>query len=253
MQWTRSETLALSQPGCAYCLGIGLRPGADRKHETPCGCVLRKIFRICHKRFRKCAEAGQYISRVSLEANRSRQRKVIWGLKNEEFMADFSLIAQRTLTERHHKIFRFHFLLGADWRQCTKKLGCTRGDFFHEVYRMEEALGRAFRETEPHALFPVDEYFGMTSGVAAQRKVKREDPSAEEVSTEVRECKRSGCGRAVLAGSRYCSLDCVREDNPPNLLLMRKRALPRQAPGMGMTREVRLLGGSPVGPHRVDA
>ena len=34
-----------------------------------------------------------------------------------------------------------------------------RGTFYHEVYRIQERLGRVFRELEPYALFPVDEYF----------------------------------------------------------------------------------------------
>jgi len=37
-----------------------------------------------------------------------------------------------------------------------------RGSFFHEIYRIEQKLGRTFRELQPHALFPVDEYFNST-------------------------------------------------------------------------------------------
>ena len=37
-----------------------------------------------------------------------------------------------------------------------------RGTFFHELYRIEQKLGRTFRELEPHALFPIDEYFSST-------------------------------------------------------------------------------------------
>ena len=37
-----------------------------------------------------------------------------------------------------------------------------RGSFFHEVYRIEQKLGKTFRELEPHALFPLDEYFNGT-------------------------------------------------------------------------------------------
>jgi len=40
-----------------------------------------------------------------------------------------------------------------------------RGAFFHEAYRIEQKLGRVFRELEPHALFPVDEYFNGTGGM----------------------------------------------------------------------------------------
>ena len=34
-----------------------------------------------------------------------------------------------------------------------------RGNFFHAVYRIEQKLGRIFRELEPYPLFPVDDYF----------------------------------------------------------------------------------------------
>ena len=56
-------------------------------------------------------------------------------------------------------MFRYHFLLGADWKLCTRKLDIDRGNFFHAVYRIEQKLGRVFRELEPYSLFPLDEYF----------------------------------------------------------------------------------------------
>ena len=34
-----------------------------------------------------------------------------------------------------------------------------RGTFYHQVYRIQERLGRVFKELEPYALFPLDEYF----------------------------------------------------------------------------------------------
>ena len=37
---------------------------------------------------------------------------------------------------------------------------CDRGDFFHAVYRIQQRLGRVYREMEPYSLFPLDEYFG---------------------------------------------------------------------------------------------
>ncbi|MBV8551494.1 MAG: hypothetical protein JOY54_09355 [Acidobacteriaceae bacterium] len=99
---------------------------------------------------------------MSLEANPGRQRKSVWGLKDEEFIADFCLVAKRTLSDREHRVFKFHFLLGADWKLCCRRLNIDRGTFFHEVYRIEQKLGRTFRELEPYALFPVDEYFSGT-------------------------------------------------------------------------------------------
>jgi len=80
--------------------------------------------------------------------------------KREEFAADFSLVGRRVLDEFEYKIFRFHFLLGADWKLCCRQLGLDRGSFFHGVYRIEQKVGRAVAELEPYPLFPLDQYFG---------------------------------------------------------------------------------------------
>ena len=179
MQWSRSETLALAQQSCTHCYGLGLRPGRAGV-STPCNCVFRAIFRACYLRFRQCASKEKYISRVSLEANPGRQRKSVWGLKDEEFIADFCLIAKRTLSKREHWTFKFHYLLGADWKLCCRRLQIDRGTFFHEIYRIEEKLGRTFRELEPYALFPVDEYFNGVLRMAPPQetpfKVETEQP-----------------------------------------------------------------------------
>ena len=75
-------------------------------------------------------------------------------------MADFCLISKRELTPFEHEIFRYHFLLGADWKLCCRQLKVDRGNFFHAVYRIQQKLGRTFATLEPYALYPVDEYFG---------------------------------------------------------------------------------------------
>jgi hypothetical protein len=178
MDWTRSETLALAQQSCSHCYGLGLRPGRGGA-STACNCVFRAIFRACYARFRQCAAKEKYISRVSLEANPGRQRKSVWGMKNEEFIADFCLIARRTLSDEQYRLFKFHYLLGADWKLCCRKLLFDRGEFFHEAYRIEQILGRAFRETEPYSLFPLDEYF---NGSAKGNK----DPGRFPVSADER-------------------------------------------------------------------
>jgi hypothetical protein len=99
-----------------------------------------------------------------------RQRNATWGRKDEEFMADFSLMAKRHLDETEYRIFRFHFILGADWRLCCRRLEMDRGSFFHAVYRIQQTLGRVFRETEPYGLFPVDEYFNGKARGDVDRK-----------------------------------------------------------------------------------
>jgi hypothetical protein len=128
--------------------------------------VLRSIFRICYDRFVKCVTQERHVSRISLEPHAGRQRPSTWGRKDEEYIADFSLVARRELSDDEHRLFRYHFILGADWKLCTRKLAIDRGNFFHSVYRIEQRLGRLFRELEPYPLFPLDDYFHGPSRMA---------------------------------------------------------------------------------------
>jgi hypothetical protein len=167
MEWTRSETLALAAPACNTCRGLGLRTGRNDAKQ-PCNCVLRAIFRACFARFRDCVNREKYMSRVSLDPLPiGKDNRGAWGRKTEEYVADFSLVSRRSLTEGEYRLFRYHFLLGADWKLCCRRLEMERGNFFHAVYRIQQKLGRVFRELEPYALYPLDEYFhGQARGVA---------------------------------------------------------------------------------------
>ena len=167
MEWTRSETLALAAPSCSSCVGLGLRIGRNKK-AYPCNCVLRAIFRACLDRFRDCSQREKYMSRVTLDHTPGKDRQGGWGRKHEEYCADFCLVSKRTLNELEYRIFSYHFLLGADWKICCRRLNMDRGNFFHAVYRIEQKLGRVFRELEPYGLFPVNEYFyGPSKGVSS--------------------------------------------------------------------------------------
>src|SRR5262245_61902346 len=193
MQWTRSETLALARTGCATCLGAGLRLG--RKGTlVPCNCVLRSIFRVCYNRFIKCATQERNLSRVSLEPHAGHERKN-WGRKDEEYIADFCLIARRILTEHEHLLFRYHFLLGADWKLCARKMNLDRGNFFHAVYRIEQKLGKVFRELKPYPLFPLDEYFHGPSRLVP--KLECATPSPAEIQRIPQHLRFPPIGRAA--------------------------------------------------------
>ena len=169
MEWTRSETIALARHSCSQCHGLGLRQG-HREQMHPCHCVLRAIFRACYARFRHCVTKEKHLSRVSLEIISGREGRWSWGRKDEEYVADFSLVSRRVLTDYEHTIFRYHFLLGADWKLCCRKLKMDRGNFFHSVYRIEQALGRAFREVQPYPLYPLHDYFFGTMLTEPDRK-----------------------------------------------------------------------------------
>lgn len=102
------------------------------------------------------------MTRVTMSLTPGRERHFIWGRKDEEYIADFTLIARRGLSEADYRIFKYHYLLGADWKLCCRKLNMDRGRFFHAVYRIQQRLGRLFRELEPYGLYPLDEYFGTS-------------------------------------------------------------------------------------------
>jgi hypothetical protein len=99
------------------------------------------------------------MSHVRFEIIGGQERRPVWGRKDEEYVADFCLVSKRVLDEFEYKLFRFHFLLGADWKLCCRQLKMEKGVFFHAIYRIQKKLGRAFRELEPYALFPLNEYF----------------------------------------------------------------------------------------------
>ena len=157
MEWNRSETLALAAERCTTCRGLGRNTKSSE--EAPCHCVLRAIFRACYKRFRECANQDLASTRASFERGATQDPGGAWGRRNEEYVADFLLVAKRALSEEDYKLFRYHYVLGADWRLCCRKLGLEKGRFFHLVYRIQTQLGRVFRELQPYALYPLREYF----------------------------------------------------------------------------------------------
>jgi len=159
MQWNRSNVLGLAKVTCCTCHGYGLRI-VHKSKELPCHCVFRAIFRACYNRFRDCVANGAHASTVSLEFCRGKDGRRSYSRKREEYIADFHLVSRRELDAEELRVFRFHFLLGADWKLCCRQLGMDRGNFFHAVYRIEQKLGRVFAELEPYGLYPLDEYFG---------------------------------------------------------------------------------------------
>ena len=142
--WNRGEVSALALRTCTLCAGLGIvhpRPSQPRY----CGCVLRAIFRGCLERYRR------------LPARQGHGMSLAW--KHLEYCADFELVARRELDAGDYRIFRLHFVDGMDWAHCAAQLNLSKGNFFHAVYRVEERLGRCFRELRPYGLWPLDLYF----------------------------------------------------------------------------------------------
>ena len=159
MKWNRSNAIGIARVSCKYCQGNGTRLVRNTR-EVPSNCIFRAAFRACLNRFRECAARGAHASTVSLDLSGGRESRRSYSRKTEEFMADFCLVSQRVLNDFDHKVFRYHFLLGADWKLCCRQMKMDRGLFFHTIYKIEQQLGRAFAELEPYPLYPVTEYFG---------------------------------------------------------------------------------------------
>jgi hypothetical protein len=128
--------------------------------EIPCDCTLRAIFRACLTGFVECVALGERTASVSWEPCYGPTGGRVFSRKREEFIADFLKVTERVLTAEEYRIFRYHFLLGADYILCCQKLNMDRGSFFHELYRIEEKLGRTYAQLKPYPLYPLRDYFG---------------------------------------------------------------------------------------------
>jgi hypothetical protein len=92
------------------------------------------------------------------------------GFNAAEYLADFELVARRTLRDQplEYAVFWHSCLQGLPWRACvqliSRNLGqsLSRGSFFHVLYRIEEKLGQAFLELRPYSVLPCA-YFSARS------------------------------------------------------------------------------------------
>ena len=179
MHWDRSNVLGLAKASCNFCHGYGLLP-VLRGEESPCHCVFRAIFRACYRRFRECVALGAHTNPITWERCGGPSGYRAYSRKREEYMADFYLVSQRTLEDDEKPVFRYHFMLGADWKACCQRLKIDRGTYFHLVYSIESRLGRVFAELAPYPLYPVAEYFSGMDRYDVQRaavKTMVQDPS----------------------------------------------------------------------------
>lgn len=166
--WTESDCMALALVTCNCCFGSGCYSAGTTGRLKVCNCVLRAVFRACYAKWQEVGD-GQLAARIGSSANHPQARRALgrrawfWARPREEFRADFELIARRTLDTAHYAVFRLHFLEGLDWKACCRRLRIDRGNFFHSIYRVEERLGRAYREAAPYALFPVYDYFSVAA------------------------------------------------------------------------------------------
>lgn len=162
MDWNKRDLEFLARSNCPACKGQGCLP-LNQRGIRPCDCSLRGMFRACYARFRNCVDDGRALSRVSFDRSPAgRSNRGMWGLKREEFMADFELVARRSLTQAEHRLFRFHHILAASEAMCAKRLGISTHAAKKAIQRLEAKLGLTFAMLEPYALYPLYDYFNRT-------------------------------------------------------------------------------------------
>lgn len=159
--------LALANACCGRCAGVGeLQIGNGHRI---CPCVYRRVFRACSA---KCQELrqrrGEYARSLAAERSGGRwdRRSSSVGFNAAEYLADFELVARRTLRDQPLEcaVFWYSCLHRLPWRLCvqliSRNLGqpLSRGSFFHVLYYIEERLGQAFLELQPYSVLP-SEYF----------------------------------------------------------------------------------------------
>ena len=159
MDWNKRDLAFLARSDCPLCKGGGCTPSNQRGIQ-PCDCSLKGIFRACYARFRDCVSDGRALSRVSFDRSPSgRSNRGMWGLKREEYMADFELVARRNLSQAEHRLFRFHHILAASEPMCAKRLGISTLAVKKAIQRLEARLGLVFVSIQPYALYPLYDYF----------------------------------------------------------------------------------------------
>ena len=125
-----------------------------------CGCVWRTIFRRALSSYWRLDTSLHPVRRVT-------KRGVAYSFPAQEYRADFELICLKLFTKNSMRwhVVRLHFLSQVPWKPCiaalesTLKRKVSRGEFFHEVYRVEAKCGRTLFQVRPYPLYPIDEYF----------------------------------------------------------------------------------------------
>ncbi len=150
--------LALCFQDCTRCCGIGRYLG--RNEWRRCPCVYRKVFDLVMAQVHRRLGYADYFRKQSF--------------RQSEWLADVQLLAMRALAgnELNQTIYRLGCVEDRDFRVVCAKLGLSRGNYFHAVYRVKVSVGRAWLETKPYGVFPLDQYFSLDLADAQHKRSK---------------------------------------------------------------------------------
>lgn len=130
-----------------------------------CNCVHRLIFRSVWRRYTDIVTGGRGKSvEVYCHETRGCSRPT------EEFLADVLIVARRALKNQPQLLdcFNLVFVSGHPLQNVLRKLGCSERRLRDYLDTVRSVVGKAFVETQPYALYPLEIYFGNHYTVAPQ-------------------------------------------------------------------------------------
>lgn len=141
---------SMAHKRCTRCRGVGHYASRGYTRGV-CSCVYRHIFRNVLERYREM----QFRPKAAIE--RLRCGALVCGFKGAEYCADVECTAKRALEPRLFLVWRHHFICERPWHECLSVLSragypMDRGNFFHDVYRVQEQLGQVFEFLRPYRL-----------------------------------------------------------------------------------------------------
>jgi hypothetical protein len=158
MNWTPESAAELGRYDCRGCGGNGFAAG------ELCACVCRRVFQVCYRRFRVCAEADGSARVVIFRENRlGVERHLMWIRRNEDYCADFEAAARRVLSPQLYRVFRLCHVLGAATDLVARRLSVSRSVLYDVVAEIEEQVGRELALMQPYSLYPPHVYLGSTA------------------------------------------------------------------------------------------
>ena len=113
--------------------------------ETVCKCVFRAVFRACYDRFIECSllrDRG-FAHVDGTRGTHATARQL--GLKNEEYAADFLLIAKKIAHREEHHIFRYSICWAPTGVSAAANSATWTRVFSTIFATIQHKLGKSFR------------------------------------------------------------------------------------------------------------
>ena len=167
MQWNRSNAIGLALASCTQCGGArhARNPPEVRKGRAIAsfGQFLEPVTTVFASMPRTARKPGRFRSSVP----KGRSGIVCTSRKREEYMADFSIVTRRVLTESGVQALSIRLLSRGGLAAVQPLPGTGPRQFLPPpLSDRGETRPRYYAEMEPYPLYPLDEYFG---GVRAKR------------------------------------------------------------------------------------